>query len=81
MLAAAGEYLFICDADLSMPIEEAVKFIPPQRSDFDIAIASRELPGSQRIDEPEIRHIIGRLFQYLHSDYGDSWVTGYAMRL
>lgn len=62
MLEAEGEYLFICDADLSMPIDEAIKFVPPQISDFDIAIASRELPGSVRVDEPEIRHIIGRLF-------------------
>lgn len=62
MLAAEGEYLFICDADLSMPIEEVVKFIPPQLSGFHIAIGSRELPGSQRINEPEFRHVIGRLF-------------------
>jgi dolichyl-phosphate beta-glucosyltransferase len=62
MLAAKGEYLFICDADLSMPIEEVVKFIPPQCEAFDIAIASRELPDSRRINEPESRHIIGRLF-------------------
>ncbi|MFP4324166.1 MAG: glycosyltransferase, partial [Anaerolineales bacterium] len=62
MLMATGEYLFICDADLSMPIEETLKFIPPQLSDFDIAIASRELPESRRVDEPEYRHIIGRMF-------------------
>lgn len=64
MLAAEGEYLFICDADLSMPIGEALKFIPPQLTDFDIAIASRELPESVRVDEPEFRHIIGRLFNF-----------------
>lgn len=62
MLAAKGEYLFICDADLSMPIEEVVKFLPPHLEGFDIAIGSRELPDSRRINEPEIRHIIGRLF-------------------
>jgi glycosyltransferase involved in cell wall biosynthesis len=62
MLLATGEYLFICDADLSMPIEEVVKFIPPQLSAFDVAIGSRELPDSKRIDEPELRHVIGRLF-------------------
>jgi glycosyltransferase involved in cell wall biosynthesis len=64
MLQAEGEYLFICDADLSMPIEEVVKFIPPIASDFDIAIASRELPESKRVDEPEFRHIVGRLFNW-----------------
>jgi glycosyltransferase involved in cell wall biosynthesis len=64
MLQAAGEYLFICDADLSMPIEEVVKFIPPALTDFDIAIASRELPESIRVDEPQFRHIVGRLFNW-----------------
>ena len=29
MLAARGEYRFICDADLSMPIEEVMRFLPP----------------------------------------------------
>jgi dolichyl-phosphate beta-glucosyltransferase len=35
MLAAEGDYLFICDADLSMPIGEVVKFLPPQLSGFE----------------------------------------------
>ncbi|NOG48954.1 MAG: glycosyltransferase [Chloroflexi bacterium] len=30
MLAAQGEYRFICDTDLSMPIEDVVRFLPPQ---------------------------------------------------
>jgi len=47
-----------------MPIEEVVKFIPPQLEGFDIAIASRELPDSRRVGEPEIRHLIGRLFNF-----------------
>jgi glycosyltransferase involved in cell wall biosynthesis len=65
MLAARGQYLFICDADLSMPIEEVVKFIPPQLDGYDIAIASREAPGSRRIDEPELRHVMGRVFNFI----------------
>lgn len=65
MLQAKGEYLFICDADLSMPIEEVLKFLPPQIEGYDIAIASREAPGSRRIGEPEIRHIMGRVFNLI----------------
>jgi glycosyltransferase involved in cell wall biosynthesis len=65
MLQATGQYLFICDADLSMPVEEALKFLPPQLDEYDIAIASREAPGSRRIGEPEIRHIMGRVFNYI----------------
>jgi len=62
MLAARGEYRFICDADLSMPIEEVNRFIPPVLPDMDIAIASREAPGAVRYDEPAFRHFTGRAF-------------------
>jgi len=60
MLEAKGEYRFICDADLSMPIEEVAKFIPPQLTDFDIAIGSREALGAVRYNEPSYRHFGGR---------------------
>src|SRR3954465_5883734 len=33
--AAAGEFRFICDADLSMPIGEIVRFLPPDAAPFD----------------------------------------------
>ena len=66
MLRANGDYLFICDADLSMPVEEVLKFIPPRiNGDYAIAIASREAPASQRIGEPELRHIMGRVFNWI----------------
>lgn len=65
MMAAGGDYLFICDADLSMPIEEVNKFLPPTLDGYDIAIASREAPGSKRIGEPETRHIMGRVFNFI----------------
>jgi hypothetical protein len=60
MLEARGEYRFICDADLSMPIEDLPHFLPPALNDFDIAIGSREAPGSIRYNEPSYRHIGGR---------------------
>lgn len=65
MMQARGEYLFICDADFSMPVEEALKFIPPQLDHYDIAIASREAPGAKRVGEPEYRHLMGRIFNML----------------
>ena len=64
MLAATGEYRFICDADLSMPIEETSKFLPPALDDFDIAIASREAPGAARYNEPSYRHLGGRAINF-----------------
>jgi len=57
---AHGEYRFICDADLSMPIDEIIKFLPPQLDDFDIAIGSREASGAMRYNEPSYRHLGGR---------------------
>ncbi len=65
VVAASGEYIFLCDADLSMPVEEIRKFIPPQLENFDIAIASREAPGSIRYNEPYYRHFTGRVFNTL----------------
>ncbi|MFV9674993.1 MAG: dolichyl-phosphate beta-glucosyltransferase [Anaerolineales bacterium] len=65
MLAAKGDFRFICDADLSMPIDEVNLFLPPQAPPFDIAIASREIPGAVRYDEPHYRHLIGRAFNLL----------------
>jgi len=62
LLAAQGEYRFICDADLSMPIEEVSRFLPPALEGYDIAIASRETPGAVRYGEPAYRHWIGRVF-------------------
>jgi glycosyltransferase involved in cell wall biosynthesis len=65
MLAAKGEFRFMCDADLSMPIEELDRFLPPALTDFDIAIGSREAPGAIRYDEPSYRHLIGRGYNML----------------
>jgi glycosyltransferase involved in cell wall biosynthesis len=65
MLAARGDYRFMCDADLSMPIEEVNRFLPPALQDFDVAIGSREVHGAVRYDEPRYRHLGGRLINLL----------------
>ena len=65
MLEAQGQWRFICDADLSMPITELPKFLPPALDDYGIAIGSREAPGSHRYNEPPHRHLIGRVFTTL----------------
>ena len=64
MLEARGEYRFLCDADLSMPIEELNKFLPPATDGFDIAIGSREAKGAARYNEPGFRHWGGRLINF-----------------
>lgn len=65
MLRASGKYRFMCDADLSMPVSEINRFLPPALNDADIAIASREAPGAVRYGEPAYRHLVGRVFNWL----------------
>ena len=65
MLEARGRYRFMCDADLSMPIEEVNKFLPPVTNSYQVAMASREAPGARRYDEPEYRHVMGRVFNLI----------------
>lgn len=65
MREGRGRYLFICDSDLSMPIAEVRKFLPPVLEDYDVAIASREGPGAHRYGEPFYRHLMGRVFNLI----------------
>ena len=65
MLAAKGAYRFICDADLSMPIEQVNRFLPPAVPDKAVVIGSREAPGAKRYNEPQYRHLIGRVFNQM----------------
>ncbi len=65
MLEARGEYRFICDADLSMPIEQVNRFLPPAITHPEIVIGSREVAGAVRYHEPAYRHLIGRVFNTL----------------
>jgi len=62
MLKARGKYRMMCDVDFSMPIEQVSWFIPPNLSDVEVAIGSREVPGARRFEEPAYRHLIGRVF-------------------
>jgi dolichyl-phosphate beta-glucosyltransferase len=65
MFEARGAYRFMCDADLSMPVNEINRFLPPALTDFDVAIASREAPGAVRYNEPAYRHLGGRAINTL----------------
>ena len=65
MLGAQGEYRLLCDADLSVPIEQVERLLPPKTEGADIAIGSREAAGARRIGEPERRHIMGRAYNML----------------
>ena len=62
MLAARGEYRFLCDADLSMPIDLLDRLLPGNAPTSDIVIGSREASGARRIGEPRRRWLMGRVF-------------------
>lgn len=63
VMKAEGEYIYLCDADLSAPISELKKlYIWTKDHNFDVVIASREGVGAQRINEPYYRHLMGRVF-------------------
>jgi glycosyltransferase involved in cell wall biosynthesis len=65
VMASRGSLIFLCDADLSMPIEEIAKFIPFFAQGYAVVIGSREAPGARRFSEPEYRHVMGRVFNFL----------------
>jgi glycosyltransferase involved in cell wall biosynthesis len=65
MLAAKADLRFMCDADLSMPLEELPRFLEAVTARCDIAIAAREGVGAHRVDEPVFRHAMGRAFNGL----------------
>lgn len=65
VFASCGGWLFLCDSDLSMPVEELLNFVPLFQGDYHIVIASREVPGAHRYGEPKYRHLMGRVFNLL----------------
>ena len=72
MLTAEGQYRLLCDADLSVPIQQVERLLPPAGPDSDIVLGSREAPGAKRYDEPVRRHFMGRLFNLFVSQFAVS---------
>jgi dolichyl-phosphate beta-glucosyltransferase len=70
MLRASGDNLFLCDADLSMSIEQLEKLLTPLFDGTDIAIGCREGTGATRTGEPLHRRLMGRLFNGLIKSLG-----------
>ena len=65
MLSGEGKYIVFTDADLATPISEVGKMIGSLETGSDIAIGTREGIGSERLDEPLHRHLMGRTFNLL----------------
>ena len=64
MLSTTGRYRFMCDADLAMSIEGLPAFLERMCEGYDIVIGSRQIAGARRFDEPIVRHIMGRVFNW-----------------
>ena len=65
-LSANGKYLLFSDADLSTPIEEAVKLLRAVNDNFQVAIGSRALKDSDvQVHQPIYRELMGKVFNVL----------------
>jgi hypothetical protein len=65
LLDANGDWRYIADADLATPPENLTRFLTYTTDPGTaLVIGSREAPGSKRLDEPWIRHWIGRFFNW-----------------
>lgn len=66
-LAARGRWVFMADADLSMPWDNLRRFldVATEQSAPDVIIGSREAPGAQRTGEAWSRRFSGRVFNAL----------------
>ena len=65
MLAARGRLRFMADADLAMPIDQLDGFLRRADEGCEVMIASREAPGARRFGEPHMRHVMGRVFNWV----------------
>ncbi len=64
ILAASGERVLVCDADLSTPVEEVHALLERQeREGWEIVIGSRALPESRiEVHQSLLRELLGRTF-------------------
>lgn len=65
MKQAQGEIVGFMDADLATPLETWDRCEEALQNGAGVAIASREGIGSDRVDEPWYRHVMGRVFNGL----------------
>jgi dolichyl-phosphate beta-glucosyltransferase len=67
MLASKGAWRFMADADLSVAPEDWSRLLDAALAPAgaDVILASREAVGARRIDEPPLRHLLGRIFNWM----------------
>jgi glycosyltransferase involved in cell wall biosynthesis len=62
ILATTSQYVLLSDVDLATPLAEAAALSERLRDGADVAIGSRDLPGSTLQNAPAYRKLIGRAF-------------------
>ena len=65
MLRASGSNRFMCDADMSMPVEFLDDFIKQMEAGYDVVLGSRQVRGARRFGESAGRHVMGRVFNWV----------------
>ena len=66
VFASSGGNILFMDADGSTPIRELKRLsFWLTNNNFDIVIASREGKGARRTGEPYLRHLMGRVFNFI----------------
>jgi len=65
MLAARNERVVLCDADLSMPVNQFNRLLDAIDRGCDVAVGSRALPGSHLYEDPLKRRIMSKVFNFL----------------
>ena len=66
MGVSRGAYTLFADADLSLPIEDADRFLERLQAGTDVAIGSRAVPGaSERGEQQRLRQSMSRIFNRL----------------
>ncbi|MBI4215556.1 MAG: glycosyltransferase family 2 protein [Parcubacteria group bacterium] len=64
VIKSKGDYILFTDFDQATPLSEVEKLIPFIKRCYQIVIGSREVKGSQRLDEPWYRHLMGKVFNF-----------------
>ena len=66
VLAAQGDFILFCDADLSTPVEELDKMLAALQNGADVAFGSRALPQSDvQVHQNVLRETMGKTFNLL----------------
>ena len=65
MVNSKAKYRFISDLDLSVSLTHIKDFVKSMKNGADLVIASRQLKGSQRLNEPKRRFLASRFFNQI----------------